>query len=563
LKLFYFAQRGAKPARKHLAAAILWMLLYSSTAFSQGTTPVVSCESLTKLVLPGTIITMAQPVAAGEFKIPVRSSGEPGEPGQENGHRGPGAPVWQQGARRSPFGSSDAIQPAFCRVAATLKPSSDSDIKIEIWLPLKGWNGKFFGAGSFGWGGSIMYDGLLLGVKNGYATASTDTGHDEIKDGQGGKFAMGHPEKMIDYGYRAVHEMTVKAKAIMEAFYGVAPQYSYFLGCSLGGMEAMVEARRFPEDYNGIVAGAPANPMTLFNAAQLWPAWLISKDPAKFIPSGKYAMIHEAAMKACASPVGQKQGLIDNPERCHFDPGVLLCKGADGPDCLTAPQAELMRQIYAGPVNPRSKKAIFPGPAMGAELQLPMYTGKQGFMNALELYRSFVYEDPNWDLNAMDFDSVIDLARKKVDPIMYADPNLKEFVDRGGKLLIYDGWTDYHNPLEVAAFYNTALKNAGGKATDSIRFFMIPGMDHCFGGAGCDTFDKLGAIAHWVESGKTPERIIASKLSDGKVVRTSPLCAYPKVAQYKGTGDTEKAENFVCVELKPAGRQGERKHEEK
>jgi feruloyl esterase len=163
-----------------------------------------------------------------------------------------------------------------------------------------------------------MYDGLLLGVKSGYAAASTDTGHDAAKDGQGGKFGIGHPEKTIDYGYRAVHEMTVKAKAIQTAFYGTAPRHSYFVGCSLGGMEATVEARRFPEDYDGIVAGAPANPMTIFNAAQLWPAWLVGKDPAKFIPSEKYTMIHEAALKACASPVGLKQGFIEDPERCRM-----------------------------------------------------------------------------------------------------------------------------------------------------------------------------------------------------------------------------------------------------
>jgi feruloyl esterase len=282
---------------------------------------------------------------------------------------------------------------------------------------------------------------------------------------------------------------------------------------------------------------------------------LISKEPAKFIPASKYPMIHEAALKACASPVGLKQGLIDDPERCHFDPGVLLCKGADGPDCLTAPQVELMRQIYAGPVNPRTKEPIPPGVPVGGELQLPQFAGNNVHQNSMNLYKSFVYQDPNWDWKTMDFDSAIDLARKKVNPIMYADPNLKGFVDHGGKLMIYIGWTDYHHPMELTNYYKAALKNAGGsKAAGSIRLFTIPGMDHCQGGAGCDTFEKLGTIAQWVESGKAPEQIIASKLRDGKVIRTSPLCAYPKIAKYKGTGDTEVAENFVCAEPKPAAK---------
>jgi feruloyl esterase len=522
-----------RQALRWIAAASLWTLLLSMTAFSQAAKPAVSCESLAKLVLPDTTITMAQPVAAGEFKVPAN-------PGASK--KGPAAP--------------QPPTPAFCRVAATLKPSSDSDIKIEVWLPLSEWNGKFLGVGGGGWAGRIAYNGNPLGltdaVRRGYAAANTDTGHDASVS-TGGSFIPGHPEKLTDYGHRAVHEMTVKAKAIVAAYYGIPAKHSYFIGCSLGGMQAVVEAYRYPEDYNGIIAGAPANPMTLFNAAQLWPAWLIGKDPARFIPSAKYTMIHEAAIKACATPVGLNDGLIENPALCRFDPKQLLCKGADGPDCLTAAQVDLMRQIYVGPVNPRTKEPIFPGPAVGGELQLPGFAGTEPHSNSLNLYRFAVYQDPNWDWKTMDFDSAIALANKVVDPAMRAGSNLKPFVDHGGKLMIYIGWTDYHNPIEVASYYNAALKSAGAtKGKDSLRLFLIPGMDHCGGGAGCDTFEKLGPMEQWVEKGKAPDQILASKLTDGKVLRTRPVCAYPKVATYKGKGDINDAANFACMEEKSA-----------
>jgi feruloyl esterase len=522
-------QRLARQALKCLAAGGLWTLLVGATASRQAGTPAVSCEGLAKLVVPDAAITMAQPVAAGEFKIPPGSRG----PGQS-----PAAVLPQT--------------PAFCRVAATLKPSRDSDIKMEVWLPVSGWNGKFLGVGNGGWAGRISYTGNPLGlidaVQRGYAAANTDTGHDASQT-TGGSFIPGHPEKLVDYGYRAVHEMTVKAKAIVAAYYGVPPRHSYFIGCSLGGMQAVVEARRFPEDYDGIVAGAPANPMTLFNAAQIWPAWLIDEVPSRFIPDSKYAMIHEAALKACATPVGVNDGLIEEPDRCHFDPQLLLCKAADAPDCLTAPQVDLIRQIYAGPVNPRTREPIFPGPAVGGELQLPRFAGKEPHSNSVNLYTYAVHQDPGWDWRTMDFDGDIALAEKVVDPHMRADSSLEPFVDRGGKLMIYIGWTDYHNPTEIVSYYDSVLEKVGaGKGRGSIRLFVVPGMDHCGGGKGCDTFEKLGPMEQWVEDGKAPEQILASKVTDGKTIRTRPLCAHPKVARYKGTGDIDDAQNFVCTE---------------
>ena len=522
-----------------LVAAYGVGVLLTVPAYSQTAAPAVSCESLAKLALPDTTITMAQPVAAGEFKLPQRGGG----PG---GQAEPAAPAGGQPTGMAPV--SQASHPAFCRVAATLKPSIDSNIKVEVWLPLSGWNRKFAAAGNGGWAGRIAYNGMLPALQNGYATASTDTGHDSSVPGQnGGEFIIGHPERLIDYAYRADHLMTVTAKAVISAFYGSSPAHSYWIGCSLGGLEGLIEAKRFPEDFDGIVVGSPPNPLTSFNAAQIWPAWLIAKDPSRFIPPSKLPMIHEAALKACASPIGLKQGFIEEPDRCHFDPGVLLCKGQDAPDCLTAPQVDLMRQIYAGPVNPRTHESIFAGLSPGAELQLPKYSQQtEAYSTALDLFRYAAFHNADWDWRTFDFDKVLAAAEREVGPILNVDANLNSFLDRGGKLMMYIGGTEYKNFTHMRDYYLDILKNAGAGKDNSVRLFLLPGMDHCGGGAGCDTFDKLGPIDEWVEHGRAPERIVASKLSGGKVVRTRPICAYPLVARYKGTGSIDDAENFVC-----------------
>jgi feruloyl esterase len=540
-----------KQALKGATVAGLWALLQGVPVLGQAAP--VPCESLARLALPQTTITMARTVAAGEFKMPEVE--RPGPP--------PGAAPGPAGApSRPPAGASlwfpkvdTGSLPAFCRVAATLKPSSDSDIKIEVWLPLSGWNGRFLGVGGGGTAGRIVYAGLPLGLTDalrlGYAAANTDAGHDASVDKGSLSFVVGHPEKLIDYAYRANHEMTIKAKAIVAAFYGVPAKRSLFIGCSLGSMQAINEAKRFPEDYDGVIAGALMNPIGPFNAAQLWPAWLIARDPAKLIPADKYTMIHEAALKACATPVGTDDGLIEEPDRCRFDPQVLLCKGAEAPDCLTAPQVELMRQIYAGPVHPRTGESIFRGPAPGAESELRGPGGSRPHPAALELFKYAVHQDPDWDWKTMDFDSDVALANKVLGPLVHVDANLEPFFDRGGKLMIYIGWNDYHNPLQVIDYYNDVLRTSGSQARGSIRLFNVPGMGHCAGGVGCDTFDKVGTMAQWLETGEAPEQILSSKLEDGKVVRTRPLCAYPKVARYKGTGNIDEGANFVCAEGAP------------
>ena len=440
--------------------------------------------------------------------------------------------------------------PAFCRVAATLRPSKDSDIKIEVWLPAEGWNGKFQGVGNGAWVGAIIYPALMSALQKGYATAGTDTGHSGGP--MDGSFALGHPEKVVDFGYRAVHEMTVKAKAIIAAFYQKGPQYSYWNGCSSGGKQGLKEAQRFPNDYDGIIAGAPANYWTHLTAATVWVGAATHKDEASFIPPAKYRMMHDAAIRSCDAVDGLKDGLIDDPRRCHFDPKVLECPGADAPTCLTAPQVEAAKKIYGPVTNPRTGEAIFPGLEPGSELGWGLLAGgKEPSEIGMAEFRNIVYHDPNWDWRTFDFDKGVALA-DKVDQntITANDPNLKPFFAHGGKLLMYHGWTDpLIAPENSINYYTSVLDKMGGasKASSSIRLFMVPGMDHCGGGEGPNSFDSMSVIEHWVEQGNPPAQIVASHLAGGQVDRTRPLCTYPQVARYKGSGSIDEAANFICA----------------
>lgn len=502
--------------------------VFAATLLLSGAACAADCGALAKLALPEVTITSAAQVAAGEFQLPP---GEMAFFGNMSGMNVAGQPAV-------------TANPAFCRVAGTVRPSADSEIRFEVWLPQQGWNGKFMAAGNFGWGGSIMLSAMPGGLAQGYAVASTDTGHDgSTEQGKGGRFALGHPERLIDYAYRADHLMTVHAKAVIQAFYGRGPERSYWVGCSLGGLEGLVEAQRYPEDYDGIVVGAPPNPLLNFNAAQLWPGWLIQQNPAMKMSKAKFDMVNRAVIQACAGPVGRQQGFVEEPDKCNFEPRQLLCKDADGADCLSSAQVQLMEQIYRGPVNPRTGQVIFPGPAKGSEADLAAFAGDQPFANALDLFRYAAFADPAWDGKTIDWDRDLARAGAKIGELFSVDADLHAFFARGGKLLLYIGWNDYHNPAELIDYYQSARANG----PESVRLFTLPGVGHCFGGAGCDTFDKLGAIDSWVTQGRAPQRLIASKTSDGKVLRTRPICSYPLTARYQG-GDINDASSFVCAQ---------------
>jgi len=483
-------------------------------ALALASVPVMAatCESLTALRLPGTVITSSQTVPAGDFTAP---------------------------GSRAPLKNL----PAFCRVAATLKPTADSDIKIEVWLPLAAWNRKYQAVGNGGWAGVISYSALVDALRAGYATSSTDTGH----VGGSGSFALGHPEKLIDFGWRSVHEMTVRSKAIVDAFYGSAPRLSYWNGCSTGGRQGLKEAQRFPADYDGIIAGASANRTAL----ALWVAFAELKDPASVIPKAKYAAVHRAAIAACDANDGLKDGLIENPAKCRFDPKTIECKGADGPECLTAPQVEAARKIYAEAKNPRTGRNLFPSLAPGSELGWAVLGGgPEPSPIILDQYKYVVFRNPAWDWRTFDFDKDIVRSDTPENLVMNAtDPNLSQFFGHNGKMILYHGWADPNiSPFSTVEYYKSVIDSAarGTKPSDSIRLFLEPGMGHCGGGEGPNTFDKVGALENWVEKGKAPDKIIASHATKGVVDRTRPLCPYPQVATWKGSGNTDEAANFIC-----------------
>jgi feruloyl esterase len=482
-----------------------------------------ACESLTSLKLPNTTITLAQTIAAGAFTPPAGRQG-----------RGPAAAVYTE-------------LPSFCRVAATIAPSADSDIKAEVWLPVSGWNGKFEAVGNGGWAGVISYPALSRAVSAGYATASTDTGH----VGNNGSFAPGHPEKVVDFGYRAVHEMTVQAKAIVDAYYGAAPKLSFWNGCSLGGRQGITEAQRYPADFDAIVAGAPAvNAMSL-HAARIAINQIVHRSADSYIPPEKYSLIHDAALNACDTLDGVKDGVIESPSRCKFDPKVLACKDADGPACLTPAQVETAHALYAPVKDSKTGAVVFPALLEpGSELGWATLAGPEPVGTALDQFRYVVFGDAGWDWRTFNLTS--DLARgvrQDGGVIDSANVNLKPFFDRGGKLLMYHGWADQ----QVAAsnsvdYFNKVTKTVGKNAVGkSIELYMVPGMGHCAGGPGTDTFDMMAAIEAWSKTGHAPESIAAAHRTRGVVDRTRPLCPFGKVARWKSTGSTDDAANFTCA----------------
>ena len=499
-----------------VAAAAFAVLTIASPASA------ATCESLRSMSLPNATVTQAGVVAAGQFIPPGRGGTVP--------------PAF-------------ASLPSFCRVAATLTPTRDSDIRIEVWMPGQGWNGKFLGVGNGGWAGNISYPAMAESLARGYAVASTDTGH----QGNGGdaSFALGHPEKLIDFGYRAVHEMTAAAKAFVRAFYENAPRFSYWTGCSTGGKQGLTEAQRFPADYDGIIAGAPANNWTRLMTGLLWAGRATLSDPASRIPPEKFAVLNRAVLNACDARDGVTDGVIENPRSCQFDPQVVACKnGGDGADCLTAAQVEAARKIYAPATNPRTGEALYPGLPPGSELGWGAAAGGPApFPIPDSHFKYVVFEDPKWDFRTLDFDRDITRAERVDNGTLTAvNPHLSAFAQRGGKLLMYHGWNDQLITAQNSVnYYESVRSTIGAARTDAtMRLFMAPGMAHCSGGPGPNQADWLAALEQWVERGIAPSRIVA-RAAGGTAVRTRPLCAYPQVAQYSGKGSTDDAANFTCV----------------
>ena len=491
-----------------------------------------SCARVSRLELPNTTIHLAEVVPGGPF---------------------------------TPPGSPDALDlPSFCRVAGTSAPA----VRFEVWLPMNSWNGKFQGVGNGGMAGSLSYSSMTAALKRGYATASTDTGHKAGDVSFDASWALGRPDLVADFGHRALHVTTANAKAVTEAFYGEPPSYSYYVGCSKGGQQGLMQAQRYPNDYDGLIAGNPANEWTRFYAgAHLWYSLAMLDDPESWVPPDKLAALGDAVNAACDAKDGITDGVLEDPRACDFDPASLTCPaGSDHASCLTAKQVVAVKKIWSG-VRNSAGELIFPGLVPGGEAgpggwsrwvtgDAPFtalhWRGGEGF------FRYFVFEDPDWDFRSFDFDKDLAFALKKVGPAVDSDnPDLRPLRDRGGKLIVYHGWSDADiSPLGAIDYYEkvAGVIGAANEREDSLaetreffRLFMVPGMGHCRGGPGPDRFDTLTALERWVEQGEAPERIIASKIEDGKVVRTRPLCPYPKVARWNGTGSTDDAANFICV----------------
>jgi feruloyl esterase len=510
-----------------------------------------SCEALSSLKLTNAVITLASTVGTGQFSVP----------------RGPGADM--QGPFNHEAGS--AKLPAFCRVQITVQPA----IKIEVWMPTSGWNGKFEAVGNGGKAGSISYAAMATALRAGYATSSTDTGHEG--SGSDTQWAFRQPGLIADFAYRAVHEMTVNAKAVISAYYGSQPSVSFFDGCSTGGRQGLMEAQRYPADYNGILSGDPVIDYTHLQAAHFSIALRTRKVSGSYFPLDKLPAIEKASLAACDALDGVRDGLIEDPLKCNFrnDPSALLCSGAESASCMTSTQLQTLKDIYAGYRDPRGRVAyggFIPGHETGWNVFLldgadpsQPFTDKSA-VGAVGFFKNFVFDDPHWNFLNWDYDKDMTFADKKLaSEINATNPDLKAFRAHGGKLLLYHGWTDPGaSPLETLDYFENVVATLSGKKAETpgretpafldstqkvqqfARLFMVPGMDHCGGGPGPNVFDAFGSLTEWVETGRPPAKIIAAHLTNGKVTMTRPLCPYPEVAHYVGHGSTSDAANFVC-----------------
>jgi feruloyl esterase len=475
-----------------------------------------TCDSVVSLTLLHGRVTAASEVAAGAFAPPAGTrAGGPG-----------GANVF-------------ASLPAFCRVSASLKSAPRSEIRLEVWLPASGWNGRLQVVGNGNFAGTISYPAMASALAAGYATASTDTGHQGPP-----KNTFVNNDLLLDFASRAIHQTTIAAKAIVNAFYGNAQMFAYFNGCSTGGRQALTEAQRFPNDFDGIVAGAPASYTSKQAFGQIW-IYQATAAPGAALPEDRLEVLHQAVLQACDGRDGVRDGVIENPLTCGFDPRTIACKpGSDPSSCLTPAQADAAAKIYAGASNPRTGEFIFPGFERGSEAAWTPVPVSY----AVDYFTYIVYGNPDWDPKRLNFDSDLDVAAKaKSARILDAtNADLSRFTAHRGKLLMYQGWADQGIPPRNIVTYFSEVQKATKNAKASVRLFMVPGMGHCGGGDGTSTFDMASALDAWVTSGQAPQRIPAARVRNGVTDRTRPLCPWPQIATYTGTGSTDDEKNFVC-----------------
>jgi acetyl esterase/lipase len=538
------------------SSLLLAIALSPSAALSKSAENMsVRCAALLRAELADTTITSARAVPAGPFK-----------------------------AR---FMLREEQVPAHCRIQGRISPEPGSDIRFEVWMPLSGWNGRLYGLGNGGFAGTISSSpGLVETIQRGGAGVSTDTGHQSQSPApaEDGSWAKGHPERIRDYGDRAIHLAAVNARALVADFYGKPPHHAYFASCSNGGRQALMEAQRFPEDYDGLIAGAPAYDFTGLTADLIWNTQ--AQQPAgAAIPASKVPAIQAAVLQACAAGAAERGALIDDPPSCKFDPHVLLCKGEDSNNCLTAPQVAALQKIYSGPRTSTGQQ-LYPGfPPSGAEVGTMPGSGWDGWILAPAGGQA---HDPKYaaalladfatrvqtDIEHFDFDRDYPVFKSELAPVLDAtDADLGRFAARGGKLLLWHGWADPAIPPQHTIDYFDAVRTTLGDemASRVLRLFMVPGVQHCIGGPGPNSFgqftappppadphsDMSAALEQWVEKGVAPDDLIGRHATNALVGaldwrqadpdKSTLLCAFPKIAVLNGKGDPALASSYRCA----------------
>ena len=516
-------------------------IIGSMAALTLSTPALAACEDLAGMRIDGGQVDSAQVVGQGGFTAPAGGMGPP------------------PGIAASPY----ADVPAFCRVRLTLAPTSDSDIKSEVWLPLTGWNGKYVGVGNGIWAGTLSFTEMGRNVVRNYATAATDTGH--VGNGFTADWAIGHPEKLVDFGHRAVHLTTVAAKAVVEQFYGRAPERSYWNSCSTGGRQGLMAAYRYPDDFDAISAMAPANPMTDLMTQSMWLGWQAQRFGVS-LGGAELGMVHAAVLRQCDGDDGLEDGVIGRPQACGFQPSSLQCAAGQTEGCLSTGQVQAVQALYDG-VRGSNGTWILPGWPRGSEMQMSMLTsGAEPFPVAMSYFRDLVLHPESrlhqagWDWKTMDYADYTRLAREYGGDILNVPADgLDAFFARGGRLLLSHGWTDGLIPATNTLAFHHSLYNAlpAAQAQNQLRLFMAPGMDHCSGGEGPSVFDTLGTIDDWATTGVAPQRIIATRptqsggimgapLGPPRPPMERPLCAWPMQAVHDGVGDPAVASSFQC-----------------
>jgi len=576
------ADKGGKEMKistsfKFIGGIVMMIFLlvpYSATGASSASDPPVTCEEIAKIQVPNAIIKATTVVLAGAQQF-VQS---PGYPTPQN----------------------VTLPAEICRVQGTAKPTSDSRINFELWVPARGWNQKIMVFGNRTYSGLMnsppeaptVMASMASQIARGYATLVGDSGHDTDDM----MFVVGHPEKMADWGFRSINAITKAAKYILTASKGTAPKYSYYQGCSTGGHQGLAEAQRYPEDFDGILVGAPCNNrlrlnigfLNMFlanhnpgdNINPIIPISTTDPDPVK---RNKLPMIQAKVIEMCDTADGVQDGIMDDPRKCVdpvFDAARdLQCHGADAPNCLTAAQVTALNKLHSGAIdlrptvnnvtNPNYKKPIYQWPK-GVEASMLGYMGLSGIPARTDFWRYWVFDKSDWNWWTFDFNRNFTYADFKVSSVIdNINPNLKPFKDRKGKMIIYHGWADgVVSATDTALYYDNVVKTVGGTGPNAladtqsfIRLFLVPGMDHCSGGF-CPTGmpapassqnDWIMALENWVENGVAPDMIIGAYIASDKVDMTRPICAYPKIAKYKGPAPAnlsnplvKEASNWFC-----------------